>query len=356
PPIMTSCTSFRWFTFAVVLLLSTLGCNPASQNLVERRGGRVYQRMCAVCHGVTGGGYKADQAPALTRPEFLTSATDEFLRHAIANGRTGTTMSAWAMERGGPLSRADVNAVVAFLRSWGRGKRASLDEQPPRGDATRGNEIYVRECARCHGERGRGGPYVNIGNPQLLTTASDGFLRHAIKGGRPGTVMPSFAVRLGASGVDDVIAALRSWQPTTEPTHVEPTRPPPIPLGPVPIYPKGPEPVGFKANPEATGADVIKAQLDRHARIGILDARAPSDYVNEHIAGAVSVPFYDVDTYASKLPKDAWLVCYCSCPHAESGQLARALASKGFRKVTILDEGLGYWHRKKYETRKGQEP
>ena len=99
---------------------------------------------------------------------------------------------------------------------------------------------------------------------------------------------------------------------------------------------------------------MVKAQLDRHARLALLDARAPSDYTNEHIAGAVSVPFYDVEPYVTALPKNAWLVCYCSCPHAESSNLAQALVAKGFSKVTVLDEGLGVWRSKKYGTTTGE--
>ena len=100
----------------------------------------------------------------------------------------------------------------------------------------------------------------------------------------------------------------------------------------------------------------MKKQLDRGARMGLLDARAPSAYANEHIKGAVSVPFYDPDPFMAKLPKDAWLVCYCSCPHAESGQLASALEKKGFKKVTVIAEGLGFWKAKGFPTNKGQKP
>ncbi|HEY4105083.1 MAG TPA: rhodanese-like domain-containing protein, partial [Polyangiaceae bacterium] len=60
--------------------------------------------------------------------------------------------------------------------------------------------------------------------------------------------------------------------------------------------------------------------------------------------------------YLAKLPKNAWLVCYCACPHAESGTLAGKLNAAGFKKVTVLDEGLGYWRGKKYETHTGEKP
>jgi len=70
----------------------------------------------------------------------------------------------------------------------------------------------------------------------------------------------------------------------------------------------------------------------------------------------VSVPFYDPAHYFPDLPKDAWLVCYCACPHAESGQLATKLVAAGFKQVTVLDEGLGVWRSRKYPTHTGPAP
>ncbi len=335
----------------------TLECGGAVPTKEVRRGEQLYARMCAVCHGASGQGYAADQAPALAHPRFIGSVTDEFLKTAIASGRSGTTMSAWSTSHSGPLAPAEIDALVAFLRDWQVRPRPALDEGAPAGDAGRGGEIFARECERCHGKQGTGGPYVHIGNLDLLSDASDGFLRYAIGGGRTGTLMPAFESTLGAHGVEDVLALLRSWQAhAAAAPKPPPARPPPIPLGPVPLFPRGPEPVGFRAHPLTTPADVVKAQLDRHARIGVLDARASSDYLNEHIAGSVSVPFYDPDPYLAGLPKDAWLVCYCACPHAESGALASKLVAKGFTKVTVLDEGLWVWKARKYPTRVGVDP
>jgi cytochrome c oxidase cbb3-type subunit 3/ubiquinol-cytochrome c reductase cytochrome c subunit len=334
-----------------------LECRYRPALLVETHGGELYERMCAVCHGRSGEGYKADNAPAIAHPDFLASATDAYLREAIAHGRAGSTMSAWGAERGGPLVAADVDAVVAFMRSWDRGERVELDSAEPKGDAARGEGTYARSCASCHGARGVSGSAVHIGDPGLLASASDGFLRYAIQKGRAGTAMPPFASTLGKDAIEDVLTLLRSWQ-AHAPRAARPpaAHPPPLPLGPVPLHPTGPEPVGFRVTPLTTPADVIKAQLDRGSKMALLDARAPSDYAREHIAGAVSVPFYDPEPYLSALPKDAWLVCYCACPHAESGTLAGKLVGHGFSKVTVLDEGLGVWKSRGYGTHLGLEP
>jgi cytochrome c oxidase cbb3-type subunit 3 len=357
-----TCVRFRRIVESLALVLAcvasgSLECGGVQPTETQRRGAQTYRRMCSVCHGAGGEGYRADQAPALGHPDFLASVGDGFLRHVISGGRGGTTMSAWGIERGGPLSGLDVDSLTQLLRSWERKPRAVLDESALGGEPNRGDAIFAKECARCHGARGTGGPYVSIGNPDFLSTAGNGFLRYAIRGGRPGTPMPAFGDALGAQGVEDVITWLRGLQsakvasPPALPAH-----PPPIPLGPVPLNPRGPEPVGFRTAPATTSADVVKGQLDRGAKLALLDARAPSDYANEHIAGAVSVPFYDIEPYAKDLPRDAWLVCYCACPHAESGQLAQKLLAKGFAKVTVLDEGLGFWRAKGYGTHAGWEP
>ncbi len=333
---------------------------PALDDRDAKRGGEIYANMCAVCHGNAGQGYKADEAPRLAQPDFLATVTDDYLEAAIAHGRTGTTMSAWSRERGGPLNQADLGALIAFIRTWDKKPRVVLDERPPRGDFARGALTFLHECEKCHGARGAGGPNVHIGGQELLESASTGFLRHAIQMGRPGTIMPAFGDKLGESGVEDLLSLLATWkaQGPIVPRPAVSARPPtpPLPLGPVPLNPNGPAPIGFERFPKTTHADVVKAQLDRHARMVLMDARAPSDYVREHITGAVSVPFYDPSPYFDALPKNAWLVAYCSCPHAESTTLAQKLADKGFRQVTVLDEGLLVWKRKNYGTTVGEKP
>src|SRR4051812_20344563 len=259
---------------AVVGIVTTGGCKkpePPPQKLTH--GAELYGRMCAVCHGANGEGYKADHAPRLAHPDFQAAVIDDFLREAINNGRQGTVMSAWAKEHGGPLTAADVNELIKFMRTWRTGPAVTLDEAPLTGDAAKGEIVFARECARCHGVRGVGGPNLHIGNPQLLTSASNGFLRHSIKKGRPGTLMPSFEQTLAPGEIEDLTALLRSWSLPPAPPPA-PAPPPPIPLGPVPLNPHGPEPVGFKMTPATTPMDVIHAQLVRGARLAFLDARA----------------------------------------------------------------------------------
>ena len=82
------------------------------------RGQVLYTAYCGFCHGVEGEGYAADNANALSHPQFLAVADEDFLRDAIKYGRPGTPMSGWGEVAGGPLSEDDVGHLVAYIEQW----------------------------------------------------------------------------------------------------------------------------------------------------------------------------------------------------------------------------------------------
>jgi len=75
-----------------------------------KRGEKVYLENCTSCHGEKGQGITA---PALANQSALAHNTDEFIRHAIENGRQDTPMQAYKDK----LSANDINNITAFLRS-----------------------------------------------------------------------------------------------------------------------------------------------------------------------------------------------------------------------------------------------
>jgi cbb3-type cytochrome c oxidase subunit III len=182
-------------------------------------GEMLYGRMCALCHGEDGSGYAAPASPALANSNFLASADDAYLFENIARGRPGTRMSAWAQSYGGPLSDAQVRAIVGFIRRWQTEPSKAVSEAVVEGDAARGARVYTENCAGCHGETGggldeapaapNGAPSLN--NPVFLETASDGFIRYSVVEGRPGTAMAAYAGVLTDQEIDDVVTLIRSW-------------------------------------------------------------------------------------------------------------------------------------------------
>jgi cytochrome c oxidase cbb3-type subunit 3 len=317
------------------------------------RGKLLYGRYCGFCHGENGQGYKADQAPALANDDFLALATDDFLRDAMIKGRPNTTMSAWATARGGPLRDGDTPAIIAYLRSWQKRPSEPTEGRVVNGKAEAGAATYASHCASCHGAKGRDGKHNALSNPELLASASDGFLATTIDRGRAGTPMPGFAAKLSKREIDNVVALLRSWQrPPDELPELPPTA---GHLGTVVVNPKGPS-AELETKLDFVPVDAVKREVDRGASIVIIDARPPMDYARMHIAGAISVPFYQTADYAAQLPKDRTIVTYCACPHAESGQVRDALRKLGYPRVSGIDEGLLVWRDRGYPVRGGPKP
>ena len=315
------------------------------------KGKELYGKYCDFCHGETGKGYAADEAPALASDDLLTIASDAYLESTILRGRPGTTMSAWSIAVAGPIGGADAAAIVAFLRTWQTQPLALVDARVvPKGDAAAGAKLYATTCASCHGKEGHGGKHNALANPELLAAASDGFLATTIERGRTGTPMKGFGNRLSPEQIADLVALLRSWQ--KPPDTVVELPPKPGELKNIVIHPKGPQPA-FDAKADFVPVDTVKKEMDRGATMVILDARAPADYARMHVAGSLSVPYYDAEKYAPQIPKDRFILTYCACPHAASIKLRDAMRKLGYTRVAVLDEGILAWRDRGYPVRGG---
>ncbi len=319
---------------------------PANQALFQR-GQQIYARYCATCHGPAANGYGADNAPSLRSPTFLASASDVFLAGGIERGRPGTAMAAFGLSFGGPLRPGELDALVVFLRQGVPAPHTPLPDRP-RGDAGRGRVVYDANCARCHGTPTQRQTAVHLANPVLLGTATDGFLRYAIENGRPPTSMVAWKGALTPAQIDDVIGYLRSLeQPLPTPPAVPPEPLPPR-RGPIVLNPKGRAPKFQLKDGLYVSIDEVKQALDARRRLVIADARAPSDWLNLHITGAISTPYYDLRSL-DDIPKDGtWVVAYCACPHHVSGLVVDELRKRGYQHTAVIDEGIFAWQHKGY--------
>jgi cytochrome c oxidase cbb3-type subunit III len=74
--------------------------------------------------------------------------------------------------------------------------------------------LYSSNCAGCHGQEGRGGAAIGIGDPVYLALAGDATMRNVIVKGAPGTAMPAFAQSAGGmltdQQIDVIIRDMRS--------------------------------------------------------------------------------------------------------------------------------------------------
>ena len=198
-----------------------------AQHLGEREfsidGATLYGTFCAACHGAQGQGMRYPQAaafPAIANPDFLTLASDEFLKATVEHGRPGRRMPAWG-ELAGGLRPAEIATVVAYVRQIGGGVAAEPDPREPRwanGDRTTGARLFAASCAGCHGANGEGLEGPALANPVLLANATDTYLAETIRRGRRGTAMPSFTApspvyrTLDADDIESIVTHIRGWE------------------------------------------------------------------------------------------------------------------------------------------------
>jgi mono/diheme cytochrome c family protein len=81
----------------------------------QRIGHDLFDKSCASCHGAgaTGGG----SGPTLNSKQFLGSVSDAQASSIIMSGVPGSSMSAWSLDYGGPLTDEQVRQLVTYLRS-----------------------------------------------------------------------------------------------------------------------------------------------------------------------------------------------------------------------------------------------
>ena len=353
-----------WLNSAIVILILT-GClpdagSPSTQDTstiidmgpVIPEDQLLYDTYCGFCHGYEGEGYLADNANALANPLFLEAVTDEFLEKAIIHGRPGTPMAAWGVNYGGPLVKDHVLSIIGYIRKWQTRERIELSDDPVEGDANFGQNLFKSYCSACHGLPPSGVTAMSLNNPWFLATANDAFIHHAISKGRAPTAMPAYEDQLKAEEINDLVAYLRSLAEEAIDNPLEPFTPD---WNDHLINPGG-EAADFtlRDGKYIPAADIYNA-IKSGKRVIISDARPFSDYLTEHISGSIAVPFYEVENAAEFLPKDTWIITYCGCPHAISGQAAESFKELGFDKVGVLDEGFYHWKDMGYGTSKGRD-
>ena len=195
-------------------------------------GEQVYQQYCSACH--ENGAYSRwDKKfnrfiPAIRGASLVASANLEYFVTNVSQGRPGTQMPAWQKQAGGLLP-TEVNAVAEYLRGGAPAPQA-LPGLNVRGDSTRGVNLFLKNCAGCHGVAGRGGMAPEIGNPVFQQAASDGFIVRTIRFGRGGTAMPAFqraeSPVLSDQDIADLLAYLRGFAATPHAAAAQINHPP----------------------------------------------------------------------------------------------------------------------------------
>jgi cytochrome c oxidase cbb3-type subunit 3 len=176
-----------------------------------------------VCHGNNGNG---GVGVPLALPDFINTVDDRYLRETIRHGRPGRIMPSFRI-----LKKNQIEAIVAYMRSWSGKPAPVYSPEPVSGNTAKGSAIYQQRCAACHGENGEGGHGTGVtfsrprdlpvlapalNNPGFLASASDAMIRETLIKGRKGTPMVSFLDQgLKTQDINDVVSFIRNFEKQT---------------------------------------------------------------------------------------------------------------------------------------------
>jgi mono/diheme cytochrome c family protein len=207
-------------------------------------GEQLYRRYCSTCHD-TGTYGRFDKffgkfIPAIRGATYAQTTSSAYLRENIRRGRPGTIMPSWGLRSGG-LTEAEISRLADFLP---RAPRRAPDALPAEvvagassasfakaGDADRGQAIFRKHCAGCHGLGGGGVLGPSLDSVAFQSAATPGYIFTTIAYGRRNTAMMSFLAEgeggLSRRDVADLTAHVRTLSTGAGTPPVAQTPPPP---------------------------------------------------------------------------------------------------------------------------------
>jgi mono/diheme cytochrome c family protein len=188
----------------------------AAEGVSTQVGSELFSQYCASCHGEFGEGgvnpaRSGDVIAPISTAEYLRTRDDITLRAIIAQGQPNFGMSPFGTSYGGPLEEDQIDAIVAFMRSWEANPPVELPPEIESGDlAVTGEDVYLDLCAQCHGDQGQGGigPALRATSFQLANNDQEIF--DSISLGHPATPMIAWGEILTSDQIWELVEVIRN--------------------------------------------------------------------------------------------------------------------------------------------------
>jgi len=192
-----------WMTQIESSSYDDIQADPKLMRIVEETGSRLYGDNCAACHGVDAKG--AANYPDLTDGDWLWGGEPETIAETMRVGINsphddGRIAQMPAFGRDQILERPQINDVAAYVLSLSD-PAASTSRDAEKIAA--GREIFLANCAACHGDDATGSRDLGAPNLSDRTWLYGGNLQTiitTIHGGRQGH-MPTWENRLSPADI-----------------------------------------------------------------------------------------------------------------------------------------------------------
>ena len=173
-----------------------------AQTEQEALGRQLYENACVTCHGIDGSG--TELGPSL---EGVGTASVDFY---LSSGRMPLANPGDQPQRRPPLySEEEIAAFVAYLRPVVEGGPEIPDVDITDVDLQRGTQIYLNNCAACHGAGASGD---SIGGGQMAPSLNEPTALQIVEAIRIGPgLMPRWSERQMQPDDADAVAAYLLW-------------------------------------------------------------------------------------------------------------------------------------------------
>jgi mono/diheme cytochrome c family protein len=190
-------------------------------------GANLFAENCSDCHGKSGQGgpnpsLPGDTIAPISSSEYLKTRDDATIRNIISNGQPDFGMSPFGAENGGLFDDGQLDAIVAFIRSWesnppAEAPTSSADAQtvtstvaPP---SLTGAQLFAIACASCHGSTGEGGVGPAFNTKEFQSGRDDQALFATISNGHTATPMVAWGDNLSANQIELLVRFIRTMDP-----------------------------------------------------------------------------------------------------------------------------------------------
>lgn len=245
-PVVLSVTTAVLIGIGALTVIAWVDTPPASDVVaiepgdILAAGQEVFAANCAFCHGEFGEGgpdpvRTEDVIAPISTAQYLGTHGDATIRSIISQGQPSLGMAPFALAYGGPLRESEVDAVLAFVRSWEENPPVELpDPVTPGTGASTGRALFADVCAQCHAPDGSGGVGPSLVDPVFQASYTDPELFDTINLGHAATSMIAWGDVLTARQIQSLISYIRVLADTSEP--VDPDAPPSFTADVLPIF------------------------------------------------------------------------------------------------------------------------
>ena len=103
---------------------------------------------------------------------------------------------------------------------------------------------------------------------------------------------------------------------------------------------------------ETVPAERVKRMLESGEKLLFVDLRSTSDFQKSRLPGARSIPIAELQKRYQEIPKSGRVILYCSCPPGgiDESYSYLALRGKGYRNISVLQDGFSGWLQRNFPT------